>query len=178
MVLVLLGCQVDKPLLNEPPLEISKGSEESVVLQCSPWLYNRPSKVSELEQNVLVDHFIEADWMLQKTEGGIFFEIKEPGGSVRPAWGDKVLVHYVGRDLDLNVFDSSYRRGRPLEFYVGNVIQGWNEVLPMLGEGGRGIFVIPANKAYGEDGFGDLVSPGQHLIFDIQLLEILEEEKK
>jgi FKBP-type peptidyl-prolyl cis-trans isomerase len=65
-----------------------------------------------------------------------------------------------------------------LEFYVGNVIPGWNEVLPMLGEGGRGIFVIPANKAYGEEGFGALISPGQHLIFDIRLLKILEKEKE
>ncbi|MCL4118256.1 UNVERIFIED_CONTAM: hypothetical protein GTU68_012157 [Idotea baltica] len=115
--------------------------------------------------------------MLQKTASGIFYEIKEPGGSAKPVWGDKVLVHYVGRDLDLKVFDSSYLRKRPMEFYVGNVIPGWNEVLPMLGEGGRGIFVIPAHLAYGDEGFGDLVSPGQHLIFDIQLLEVIKEKE-
>lgn len=178
LALALYGCEVEKGKIDEPALEFTIGSEESVVIQCSPWIYERPGTKAQEEQNALVEFIIESRWLVEKTAGGIFYEIKMPGGPKKPTWGDKVRVHYVGRDLEQHVFDSSFRRGKPLEFYVGNVIPGWNEVLPMLGEKGRGIFIIPANMAYGDAGFGDLVPPDQDLIFDITLLEILEEVEK
>jgi FKBP-type peptidyl-prolyl cis-trans isomerase len=48
-----------------------------------------------------------------------------------------VLVHYVGKLLNGQQFDSSYDRGKPLDFIVGigQVIKGWDEGITQLKKG-------------------------------------------
>ena len=82
------------------------------------------------------------------------------------------MVHYNGYKLDGSLFDSSIARKKPFRFFVGNVIDGWNKALPRLGVGGRGVFIIPYHLAYGSIGFKTLVGPNEHLLFEIELLEI------
>ncbi len=86
------------------------------------------------------------------------------------AWAEKVSVHYNGYLLDGNLFESSYQRDKPFSFYVGNVIEGWNSALQMMPIGSRGVFMIPSHLAYGAEGFGQIVGPHQHLIFEIERL--------
>jgi FKBP-type peptidyl-prolyl cis-trans isomerase FkpA len=93
-----------------------------------------------------------------------------------------VMVHYTGWLYDSTKpdgrgaqFDSS--RGKPLGFSfmvgVGRVIKGWDEGLVGMKVGGRRLLVIPANMAYGDRGGGP-IPPGSTLIFDIELLRILQ----
>ena len=87
--------------------------------------------------------------------------------------GDRVTVHYVGTLPNGQEFDSSYTRGVPFTFTVGQgrVITGWEEGLVGMQAGGKRILVIPPDKAYGPRGHGPI--PGNAtLVFAIELLEI------
>lgn len=87
--------------------------------------------------------------------------------------GDTVLVHYAGRLQTGQEFDNSRLRGQPFEFTLGQsaVIQGWEEGIIGMKEGGERILVIPPDKAYGERGFGPIPSDAT-LVFKIELLDI------
>ena len=94
--------------------------------------------------------------------------------SAKPTIDSRVKVHYVGYTIDGNVFDSSRERGSPAEFPLGGVIEGWQEGLQLIGEGGEAKLYIPANLAYGDRDDGR-IPPGSTLIFEVELLEILDQ---
>ena len=78
--------------------------------------------------------------------------------------------------IDGREFDSSYKRGEPATFAVGQVIKGWTEALQLMKEGDEWELFIPAEIAYGEQA-PPSIGPGKTLIFSIKLLEVLEKEK-
>ena len=65
--------------------------------------------------------------------------------------GQKVLVHYVGTLDDGSEFDSSVRRGEPLEFIVGSrtMLPAFERVVSDMEPGEERTVLIPAEKAYG-----------------------------
>lgn len=88
--------------------------------------------------------------------------------------GDTVSVLYTGMLADGTVFDASSRHGNePFTFTVGAgmVIQGWDQGLVGMKEGGVRRLIIPADKAYGSQDLG-VIPPNSTLIFDIQLLKV------
>jgi len=108
------------------------------------------------------------------TDSGLQYQILEEGDGATPGAEDKVIAHYKGTLLDGTVFDSSYDRGEPATFPVNGVIQGWQETLQMMKEGGKWRIVVPANLAYGPRGAGQLIGPNETLIFDIELIAITQ----
>ena len=85
---------------------------------------------------------------------------------------DRVVVNYIGRLVNGQVFDSSYARGEPLNIPVNRVIPGWTEALQMMSVGSKWQLVIPSNLGYGANGAGDLIPPHSTLIFDVELVSI------
>ena len=86
--------------------------------------------------------------------------------------GDTVEVHYVGVDYDSgDEFDSSWDRGKSIEFPLRGLIQGWQDGIPGMRVGGRRELVIPPHLAYGPAGAGHRLS-GRTLIFVIDLLDV------
>ena len=101
-------------------------------------------------------------------------DIKEGGGEVAKA-GDMVQVHYVGVAYSTGEqFDSSYDRGDPLEFQLGagRVITGWDQGVQGMRVGGRRQLVIPPHLAYGDRGAGNVIAPGETLIFVCDLVGV------
>ena len=87
--------------------------------------------------------------------------------------GDKVLVHYVGVAYSTGEeFDASWDRGEPLEFRLGagHVIAGWDQGVAGMKVGGRRQLVIPPDLAYGDRGAGNVIAPGETLIFVCDLV--------
>jgi len=109
---------------------------------------------------------------VMKTESGIYYIEMIAGEGAQPSATDTVKVHYKGTLKDGTEFDSSYSRGTPAEFPVNGVIQGWQEVLPMMKEGSKWEVAIPSDLAYGERGAGANIGPNEPLVFEIELLEI------
>ncbi len=108
------------------------------------------------------------------TASGLQYRVLKEGDGAKPTAEDKVIAHYKGTLLDGTVFDSSYDRGEPATFPVKGVIQGWQEILPMMKEGAKYEVVIPGNLAYGPQGAGpnSPIGPNETLIFDIELIAI------
>ena len=138
-------------------------------------LIESPETQAEIDKNLILNYAIEKELDLQSTDSGIFYEIHKKGEEVDPpVQSDMVVAHYHGRLLDDKVFDSSIDRGQPLEFKLGQVIKGWQEVIPLLRKGGKGTFYIPSHLAYGERGGGRLIGPNTVLIFDIELIDYFD----
>ncbi len=108
------------------------------------------------------------------TDSGLQYKILQEGTGASPTASDRVKVHYEGRLIDGTVFDSSIKRGEPVDFGVGQVISGWTEGLQLMKEGAKYQFFIPAKLAYGERGAGGKIGPGATLIFDVELIEVLK----
>lgn len=109
------------------------------------------------------------------TESGLQYIVEKEGTGKTPKADSKVKVHYHGTLLDGTVFDSSVDRGEPTEFGVNQVIKGWTEGLQLMKEGAKYKFFIPQDLAYGANPRpGGAIKPYATLIFDVELLEIVE----
>ena len=111
------------------------------------------------------------------TESGLQYQVVTEGTGDKPTATDKVKVHYTGTLLDGTKFDSSVDRGEPMEFPVNGVIKGWTEVLQLMPVGSKYIVWIPSDLAYGERGAGQDIKPNSTLKFEIELLEIVKDQK-
>ncbi|MCB0795228.1 MAG: FKBP-type peptidyl-prolyl cis-trans isomerase [Flavobacteriales bacterium] len=111
---------------------------------------------------------------VQTTESGLQYEVLQMGDGPRPAITDQVKVNYKGTLIDGKEFDSSYKRGEPAVFGVGNVIAGWTEALTMMPKGSRWKLYIPSELAYGASrGPGGQLPPNSVLIFEVDLLDVM-----
>ena len=112
------------------------------------------------------------------TESGLQYKVEKEGTGEKPTAADRVKVHYTGTLLDGTKFDSSVDRGEPAEFGVSQVIRGWTEGLQIMPAGSKYIFWIPSDLAYGERGAGQDIKPNSVLKFEVELLEVIKEDKK
>jgi FKBP-type peptidyl-prolyl cis-trans isomerase FkpA len=110
------------------------------------------------------------------TGSGLQYEVIREGSGAKPAREDLVTVHYEGSLIDGTVFDSSFERGEPVEFGLGGVIPGWTEGLQLMNVGSVYRLYIPSRLAYGEQGAGRVIPPYSTLVFEVELLAILEAE--
>jgi len=108
------------------------------------------------------------------TASGLQYEVITEGTGKKPTLSDKVSVHYHGTLIDGTVFDSSVDRGQPAEFGVTQVISGWTEGLQLMPVGSKYTLWIPAELAYGENGMGGAIKPNSTLVFEVELLSIVE----
>lgn len=107
------------------------------------------------------------------TESGLQYKVIEEGDGESPTAEDVVRVHYEGKLIDGEVFDSSYDRGQPAQFPLNGVILGWIEGVQLMKEGATYEFYIPSKLAYGPQGpQGSPIGPNETLIFKVELLEV------
>ena len=92
------------------------------------------------------------------------------GSGAEAAEGAAVTVNYVGVSWSTGEkFDSSWERGQTATFPLGQVVEGWQEGIPGMKEGGRRQLIIPPELGYGAVGRPPRIVPNETLIFIIDL---------
>ena len=107
------------------------------------------------------------------TDSGMQYEVLRAGEGPSPTLDQRVRLHYRGTLIDGTEFDSSYE-GEPVVFGVGQLITGFTEALTLMQVGSHFRIVLPPNIGYGPSGSGGGIGPNATLIFEIELLEIVE----
>ena len=105
------------------------------------------------------------------TDSGLQYKVVAEGEGASPTEQSEVEVHYKGTLINGDTFDSSYDRGQPATFPIGNVIPGFREGMMLMKEGGKSILFIPAALAYGKQA-PPSIGPDQTLIFEVELLKV------
>lgn len=111
---------------------------------------------------------------VKTTASGLEYKVIKDGTGPSPKATDTVKVNYRGTTIDGTEFDSSYKRGEPATFPVNRVIKGWTEALQLMKVGSKYQLVVPAELAYGERGAGSDIGPDATLLFDVELLGIVQ----
>jgi FKBP-type peptidyl-prolyl cis-trans isomerase FklB len=162
---------------KKPALELEEYHKFMQTFQQKVQEAARAAAASAAEENVKAGKaFLEenkAKEGVQVTASGLQYKVIKEGTGKKPVATDKVKVHYTGKLIDGNVFDSSVQRGEPAVFGVTQVIPGWVEGLQLMNVGSKYEFVIPSELAYGERGAGAAIPPGAVLVFEVELLAIV-----
>lgn len=95
-----------------------------------------------------------------------------PEGGAHPAMGDEVKVNYEGALIDGTVFDSSYQRGSPAVFTVGQLVPGFDEALMLMKPGDTWYIYLPPELGYGDRPAGQ-IPPGSVLVFKLEIIGLL-----
>lgn len=129
------------------------------------------AKVAKAEGEIFLEEN-KAKEGVMTTATGLQYKILRAGTGPSPSASSTVKVHYEGKLLNDEIFDSSYQRGQPIEFAVGGVITGWTEALQLMKTGAKWQLYIPSDLAYGERGSPPKIGPNETLVFDVELLEV------
>ncbi|WP_413813848.1 FKBP-type peptidyl-prolyl cis-trans isomerase [Stutzerimonas balearica] len=109
---------------------------------------------------------------VKTTASGLQYEVIKSAEGPQPTADDIVTVHYEGTLTDGTVFDSSIKRGTPIDLPVGGVIPGWVEGLQLMHVGEKYKLYIPSDLAYGEQSPSPLIPANSVLVFELELLDI------
>jgi len=143
----------------------------------------KAEKQAEANKILYKDYIIENEEFLASnkertgvtvTSSGLQYEVIKMGSGEKPGAGSTVKVHYVGTLIDGTEFDSSVKRNEPATFIISQVIPGWTEALQLMPVGSKFKLYLPENIAYGANGAGDQIKPYSTLIFEVELLEIVQ----
>lgn len=156
---------------------------------------NKPLIISEEEANMNIQQKLQ-EFMIKKTSAakeaglqfleknkkrpgvvtlpsGLQYEVITKGTGAIPKATDTVSANYIGSLIDGTEFDNSYKRGQALTIPVSGVISGWVEALQLMPVGSKWKLFIPSELGYGDRGAGGAIPGGAALIFEIELLNIV-----
>ncbi len=105
-------------------------------------------------------------------DNGLQYEVLQEGSGTSPLATDQVEVHYEGKLIDGEVFDSSYDRGAPANFALSQMIPGFTQGVRLMKTGAKYRLFIPGELGYGLRPPPGIIGPNATLIFDIELLSV------
>ncbi len=133
---------------------------------------DNPQSQAQIDQNKIIDYAFSKDMYVVKSNSGLYYKIVKSTDEPNIQRGQTITAHYKGVTLDGKQFDSSYDRDQPINFQIGQVIQGWNEGLLLMNKGAKAELIIPSQLAYGTGGYGDLIGPNEPLHFQMEIIDV------
>ncbi|MGA2336244.1 MAG: FKBP-type peptidyl-prolyl cis-trans isomerase [Terriglobales bacterium] len=156
-----------KAVLNEVQAEVHKEQQEKAQKAAAT---NKTEGEAFLAANKAKENVVTVP-------SGLQYKVLTAGTGPKPTASDQVVCNYRGTLINGTEFDSSYKRGQPATFGVGQVIKGWTEALQLMPVGSKWQLFIPSSLAYGERGAGAEIGPNATLIFEVELLSIVDKNK-
>lgn len=127
-----------------------------------------PQRQLEKDIEKIQEYLDEKGLTAQSISSGLHYIIDVEGTGGNPTIFDNVTVFYKGYFLDEEVFDQT--GSQPVTFPLANVIEGWQQGIPLLKKGGKGTLLIPSGL-----GYGPYPPPGIEknavLIFEVELVD-------
>ncbi len=164
--------QAIKDFYESKPLKISQQECMPIVQQYMQSAAEKKSGNLKKENTDFLEHNRTAEG-IKVTASGLQYKIISSGtGRKSPIATDSITVHYTGKTIDGNVFDSSVQRGQPATFALNGVIAGWTEGLQLMKEGDKFMFYIPQELGWGERGAGAQIPPFATVIFEVELIKV------
>jgi FKBP-type peptidyl-prolyl cis-trans isomerase FklB len=161
-----------KDFYENKTLKISQQECMPIVQQYMQAASGRKSEGLRKENEAFLERNKTAEGV-KVTASGLQYKILSSGaGTKSPSATDNVTVHYTGKTIDGNVFDSSVQRGQPATFVLTQVIRGWTEGLQLMKEGDKFMFFIPNELGWGERGSGAQIPPFATVIFEVELIKV------
>lgn len=164
---------------KDAPYELEKaGPLMDKLMQTKQANYMAKLKMQSLNEAAAFFKKLDENKNVVALPDGLRYEILQQGSGDFPKPTDTVKVHYTGKLLNGEVFDTSHRptqdgsEAPPTEISLQQVIPGWVEGLQKINKGGKIRLYIPPQLAYGDSGQGH-IPPGATLIFDIDLIDII-----
>ncbi len=107
------------------------------------------------------------------TPSGLQYTVREEGTGKSPDEWSTVEVNQRILLVDGTVLKDTYHGVEKDRFTLEEAIDGLKEGLPLMKEGGKTRFVVPADLAWGKRGAGSKIGPFAALIFDIRLEKVM-----
>jgi FKBP-type peptidyl-prolyl cis-trans isomerase len=132
-------------------------------------------KVSKKQEEIdLLEDFLQKENITTKKDStGIYFIEETIGKGEFPQSGDTVIINYIGKFVNAQIFDTSYKGKGPLSFVYGKkqLIDGLEAGIGKMKKGGKAKIIIPSELAYGSEGLGP-IPPYATLIFEVEIVDI------
>ena len=174
MLSFVVSCKEKKEIGKDSDALPSKNIDIGDLYQ---YYHSNPITLEQKEENKIIEYAADNKMEAVRTRSGIYIVNHTEGIGDSIKWGDPIKVHYRGYFMSGKEFDSSIKRGKPISFRVGSMVAGWNEAIPFLMEGSNATFIIPSHMGYGKRGFEGFVDPDEILVFDIEILEKMNQKK-
>lgn len=161
----------DKAIITIPP-NLAYGNKDLEVIPPNSTLVFELELVEVRPYKPYTYQAIQGDTL--QTNSGLRYIVLKAGNGNPILPKQKAMVNYAGFLWDGTKFDSSYDTGIPYHFTVGTgeVIQAWDEILPLMKKTEKVRIIVPPHLGYGDKGSPPEIPPHSRLIFDIELLEI------
>lgn len=164
----------NQPLLNEEAAREASGAYQKEITQ----------RLEQEKKKVIARNEANGQTFLEKNKqqpgvktmpSGLQYEVlKESSDGATPDREDAVRVHYTGTLLDGTFVESSLARGEAVRVNMGVALKGWQEALKHMKEGEKWRLFVPPELAYGEKGLRDRVPPQSTLIYELELVEVID----
>ena len=175
-LLILCACNNGKQTNTDvvaptAKVQVTKENSPDYIQDLYKHYISNPTNQSHIDENIIIDYLVAEDLNMTRDDLGYYYIINK-GDKDLPTlnFNDPVTAHYEGAFLDGKVFDSSYKRGEPLTFKVGQMIAAWNELLKKMKSGDSATLITPSRLAYKDRGFPGYVDPNTVLKFKIEVL--------
>lgn len=111
------------------------------------------------------------------TSTGLQYIVMKEGEGESPRISDVVVVHFVGKRLNGDVWNDTHDRGQPLTIEMARVLPGWQEGLQLMKPGAEYKLFIPSELAFGNGpGPQELgIGPNEVILMDVQLIDVIKD---
>ncbi|MFK8057885.1 MAG: FKBP-type peptidyl-prolyl cis-trans isomerase [Saprospiraceae bacterium] len=144
--------------------------DDGITYPAPEWEENVAFVAADGTPDAQIDLFVAANNMdTVVTESGLVYVILEPGSSERPSANSRIVAWYKGYTVDGTIFDQS--GSTPFTSSLTNLIQGWQEGIPLLGKGGKMWMLLKPELAYGDRPPSSDITTTSVLVFEIELAD-------
>lgn len=178
ILLTLSAALIGLTACGDTPEEMA--AKQSALKVCPP--SEVLADISTYSNEMAAADLPQAEWFaangamdrVNATNSGLQYRVNKSGNvkGPHPESTQTVRVNYHGQFLDGTEFDSSYTRGKDIEFPLNKVIKGWTEGVGLMRPCDAWTFYIPSDLAYGPAGRPPAIPPASPLVFHVQLIEV------